>query len=338
MSGKAGGRQRRPRTAISPKKKIKAADEPTDKEGDIPEAEEGEEGEEGEGEKRRKPTPKAKGKGKPKAKAEAQQQVAAQAEELKVDIANAKHLSVVQDNVKVIMACREFKDIISADPLPIGQGGTRMPFNLADYRKAMKDEGMYECGDNFWRHALGYSARARIPMQVARVKTLRDEKFAEPCAFPLELEISVASADWDPTMHYGAWMTTTPEEYRHAWAEAILRDVKERDPAKLKLWRKFSLTTKTTFRIHSSELERYYSATQYREDLADKFALTKITLMQRIFEIVIFKDSRARAIGRSIIDITVAYHSHPDHHHMAHHGMTSPLAHGTSKYTCGAIA
>eukprot|EP00971_Amphidinium_carterae_P100416 1985994-Amphidinium_carterae.1 len=72
------------------------------------------------------------------------------------------------------------------------------------------------------------------------------------------------------------------EEYRRAYAGAIARDIKAgASPAILAEWQQHMLDTPCEFVLLETEPDRYFAATQLRENVAKQFEFTRITTMQR---------------------------------------------------------
>jgi len=152
----------------------------------------------------------------------------------------------------------------------------------------------------FFAHNVLYSARARVPLVESRIKELMNGEFKTACAFPQELVISVPDKEWKPEDHVGAWLSVSADEYRFSWVGAIARDV--RAGKDMTEWLKYMLTTRVTFSIHASELDRYYAATNIKEGFANTYSLTMITTYQRIIEICLYKEGRFRSVVSLISD------------------------------------
>ena len=209
-------------------------------------------------------------------------------EGVKFDGENAAHFVVIEEDLKTIFKNKVFEKVSDMEPLDIGKGGTRAKYDKKAYAMAMKDPGYYECGENFFKHNVLYSARARVPLVESRIKDLMNDDFQEPCVFPQELIISSGGVNWDPQSHIGAWQSVSADEFRFAYVRSIARDI--RAGKDVKAWLKHALTAKVTFKAYASEMDRYYAATNVKEAFASTYGMTMITTYQRIVEINLYKD------------------------------------------------
>ena len=207
------------------------------------------------------------------------------------DSINEGHLLKVDDDLKEVFGCHVFKDIVGAEALAIGQGATQAPYAHLSLKTAMAGPDMtYECGDNFFKHNLMYSARAKIPVIQSRIDDLMDTEFKTPCRYPSTLVISMPDKDFDPYTQLGSWYSISPEEYRRAYLGAIARDIRAQvDVETLNLWRAYVLSTSMKFVVHTTEMDRYYAATNIKERLADQYEYTRTSTYQRIEEICLYK-------------------------------------------------
>jgi hypothetical protein len=184
----------------------------------------------------------------------------------------------------------------------LDDGGTQAAFNKSAYDKAMKGvRHEYECSENFFKHDSVFSARAKIPVITARVDDIMNKRYSEPCPFGRPMIISVIDASWDPTAHQGSWRSISPEEWRRAYLGAIARDVRagvKKD--RLEQWLRFALGTTFKFVFHADEMEMYFQATNFREEIHDDFEYTRISTYQRVVEIYLFKAKLIAAHGGAV--------------------------------------
>ena len=78
----------------------------------------------------------------------------------------------------------------------------------------------------------------------------------------------------------------------------VSRDVKEdKDLDTVKKWCRRILTTTMTFLIHEHHEARYWYSVQARENITASAGVVCRTTLQRIFEVVRFRDARIKAYG-----------------------------------------
>ena len=180
---------------------------------------------------------------------------------------------------------------VEHDPLRSGKGGKMAPFDMGSYVGAMQSTGIYLCGENCFKHSFSWSARPRVPVITSRIDELMSSEYMAPTEFAQDIVIAVDSVSWDPSAHYGAWPSVSPEEYRRAFVKAVARDIRARKPAEtLKLWRRHALSSKFRFELLETDVAKYYRAANIRGQIADEYEFTRTTCYQRIVDICLFKD------------------------------------------------
>jgi hypothetical protein len=186
--------------------------------------------------------------------------------------------------------------------LGLDNGGTQAAFDKASYTKAMTGERHeYSCNENYFKHDILFSARSRIPVITKRVADIMEKRYHSPCPFGRPLVISVSDNKWDPTAHKGSWRSITPEEWRRAYLGAIARDVRAGVPKdKLEQWKRFALDTSFKFILHDDEMDMYFQATNFREEIHDDFEFTRISTYQRVVEIYLFKEKLMAEHGANV--------------------------------------
>ena len=97
----------------------------------------------------------------------------------------------------------------------------------------------------------------------------------------------------------GALVAINPEEIRHAMLGAIARDIDANVATEvLEQWRIRVLSCTGSFGVHTNEAERLQAAMQIRENFANDHEAMSRTQLQRVYEILYFRDVYARANGR----------------------------------------
>jgi hypothetical protein len=192
-----------------------------------------------------------------------------------------------------------FSNISQELPLSVADAGTQHPFNNDEFAIAIaRDDGSYTAGINlFWCEPL-YSPAPSIPIRADTIPDLVDVYFSTPAAIPHPVCISLRPGE-RPLDKRGALMAINPEEMRHAMMSAIARDIEAGvDTAVLEQWRARVLSCTGTFVVHASDASRLHMAMQLRENLANDHETMSRTPLQRVYEVIYFRDVWARTHGR----------------------------------------
>jgi hypothetical protein len=127
---------------------------------------------------------------------------------------------------------------------------------------------------------------------------LVDVYFSTPAAMPHPVCVSLRPGE-RPLDKRGALMAINPEEMRHAMMSAIARDIEAGvDTAVLEQWRARVLSCTGTFVVHASDASRLHMAMQLRENLANDHETMSRTQLQRVYEVIYFRDVWAWTHGR----------------------------------------
>ena len=115
---------------------------------------------------------------------------------------------------------------------------------------------------------------------------------------PHNVSISLKEGE-RPLDKRGALCAISPEEVRHAMMAAIARDISNGVESEvLEEWRRKVLSRTATFQVHATEAERSRVAMQLRENMANDHETMRRTQLQRIYEIIFFRDQYAKTHGR----------------------------------------
>ena len=211
---------------------------------------------------------------------------------------NANHYVKVAEWRDIIEGHSLFTNIAQEMPLSIADSGTQHPFNPEDYALAISRDAGYTAGINlFWCDTL-YSPALGIPIRAETIPDLMDCYFPVPAAMPHTICISVLP-DERPLDSRGALLAINPEEMRHAMMASIARDIIAGvGQAVLEQWRTLALSCTGNFVVHATEAARLHMAMQLRENLANDHETMSRTQLQRVYEIVHFRDVFARLNGR----------------------------------------
>ncbi len=200
-------------------------------------------------------------------------------EALLADLISARDL-VLQDDA--------FQDIVSANPLPISaeadSSGTQSPFNLSDFKQAMKSRGEYTCGVNsFWQNFL-WTPTPGVPIRRNALSSLMATVFKTPT--PVHLHFAVDSAEYTPLDQKGGLLRVSPEEVTSAQLLAMARDVRNQESVEVRRgWARAARSAIGTFKKLETPSQRYWYALQQRETLGSIHAVVHRSVYQRMHEV-----------------------------------------------------
>ena len=233
---------------------------------------------------------------------------------------NAAYLLKLRDALDVIFGHPIFGGIANELPLDISAdaaGGCQAPYKDADFMISLRVHKLYICAANFFWANHAYSPSAGVPIRDTAVRHIMATSFSEPVSFPGFLSVSclAVSSALDAR---GALESFTPDELRHAYIFAICRDVDaamhDGDPSAgdlvLRSWRRFCLSTTISFHLHESHEVRYWASLQLRENAGATADAVCRTSLQRIFEVIRFRDARVKILGpgaASAVSVATAY-------------------------------
>ncbi len=166
----------------------------------------------------------------------------------------------------------------------------------------------------FWCDAM-YTPTPGIPTRTDTIPDLMECYFQSPATMPHNIIISLREGE-RPLEKRGSLCAINPEEVRHAMMAAIARDIERGIETEfLEEWRRRVLSCTAIFQVHASEAGRLQVAMQLRENMANDHEAMSRTQLQRIYEIILFRDMFARAHGRdqaTAANIATAYANSAD--------------------------
>jgi len=200
---------------------------------------------------------------------------------------NTKHLEAMELAREEILSCREFKDIKSAQPLAIGSGGTRTPFSLYDFKCAMRDEGSYECGGNFFWVKHHYTPVRNVTTNEASIEDDMKEKYAKPVAHvDHEFLVGVSRDTSNFDVQFDTLERLSPSEFDDSLLLAVRESVRNDDKEALKIWLQAFLTVKFKFVAIDNEDEKIYISIKARSRLVPNANVGGRTMLQRLLEFI----------------------------------------------------
>ena len=201
---------------------------------------------------------------------------------------NAEHLERMDAARDDVLLCPSFKNIKTAAPLAIGRGGTKVPFNIEDYKAAISSEGVYECGGNWWWIQHNYTPVRNVYINTKMVEKDIEETFPNPVAH-LEHEVLVGVSRDTRTAKVPIANTLerlSASEFDDAFLLAVHASVKNNDKDAIKIWNTAFLTVKFRFVALDNEDEKMYKSIKERNRVGHRAEVASRTMLQRLLEFV----------------------------------------------------
>lgn len=175
------------------------------------------------------------------------------------------------------------------------------PFDIDLYNVAVRSEGLYEAGCNFfWQNSL-FTTTPSVPVNEIAVRKLMEQHFPSgPARFPWALVVGVPSDDYNPLEHKGSLQKASPEEMGHAFILAIARDIEQGvDAGVLSQWKKRALSVTFVFDASlNTDDALYFKSVSLREALLSDFRAMSRTAYQRVLEVTGFKKKYEQIHGK----------------------------------------
>ena len=241
--------------------------------------------------------PKNKKKGKAAAKLQPELR---EAEETDGNAMCAPQLIRVHEALKVIREHVLFEGVDDAKPLTVAQGGRQAAWDAKLAEKALKGTGdKYKCGGNlFWQDWL-WLANHRIPFNDGQIRAIQEyalKPLEPPKFFPYEVVVAVEAGTTDRPE--GGWPRLSPAEPLFALLFSIQEAIeKKADDGVLKAWKRVLLTGSLEVEVVPVGEERYWRASNIREQAAEHGLSVQLSLRQRIYDVAGYKLSKEAAGG-----------------------------------------
>lgn len=210
---------------------------------------------------------------------------------------NKEYFDELAQAVQSIFDHADFKDIVRAPPLTIGEGGSVAAYDHSVCKETLKTSEEHTAGGNlFWLNLL-YSTMRGIPYNHKSIELASNSLFATPSRCR-PLVIALPDAEANVLEQMGAMQCVSPEEELHAWVWAVHRDLKA--GKSLKEWKKMALSQPMTFQVISSDDDKYYKTCNMREAAGTTFRLIAHTPYQIVYEVHRFHARMETKLGESI--------------------------------------
>ena len=176
--------------------------------------------------------------------------------------------------------------------------GHKHAFKQEDFQEAMKNTGQYEAACNFWWQSFK-PTQPGIPINQRAVTNLTQHWFATaPPKFPAVVTIAAHNA-MIVERHKGDLVRASAQEIVHAFVfcchDAINQGMSDDE---LALWKRAMLTVTFDFELILTQEELYWRAANLREKVVSEFRAVALTPVQRVCQILEFKNSREKTHGR----------------------------------------
>ena len=200
---------------------------------------------------------------------------------------NTKHLEEMEAVRDTILACQEYKGIKTASPLAIGSGGIRAPFNLADFKTAITEEGCYECGGNFWWVKHRYTPVRNVNTNKQSIADDKKTKYSTPVAHvEHEIVVGVSRDTSSFKVQFDSLERLSPPEFDDSLLKAVLESVEKDDKEAKNIWLTAFLTMKYRFVAIDNEDEKIYRSIKERNRLVHNASVAGRTMLQRLLEFI----------------------------------------------------
>lgn len=216
--------------------------------------------------------------------------------------ANAKYYSEFKAAVNTVLHHTFFETVPTEQPVGIFSAGDmkghKHAFKQEDFDEAMQNTGQYEASCNFWWQSFK-PAQPGIPINQRAVANLTEHWFATaPPKFPAVVTIA-AHRDMIVDRHKGDLLRASAQEIVHAFIfgcrDAIVRGMSDEE---LHIWKRAMLTVTFDFELILTQEELYWRAANLREKVVSEFRAVALTPVQRVCQILEFKNSREKTHGR----------------------------------------
>ena len=226
-------------------------------------------------------------------------------------------ISEVHDALGKIADHVMFKDIVEQEPYNMSNGGAQAPFKQSDMTAVLNKDGpglFYKCGLNFMWQSFTWMCNHRVPINNGQIKELQRfalEPLKPPRHIPFETVIALDSATQCVMGAKGALQRLSPPEPAFAVIFSI-RDaiIQEAGDDVLGKWRDALLTASFRFELVTSGDDRYWRAQNLRQEAIEMGIVSQLSVRQWIYDVVGFKASKEKDLGRELGSSQVAKFYH----------------------------
>ena len=209
-----------------------------------------------------------------------------------------EHLMKVHDALAVIYSHDMFKDILTAEPLSVKDGGREASLDLPQAASALKNVGVYKCAANFFHQDFLFLATHKVPINSAQVQQIKQHWFPSnepPSLCPFTITVALETPACIGKRPDNGFQRLSPPEPVHALLFALAEAIETK--AKVGVLRALKnciLTATFVFEICPIGEQRYWRAANIREEMVEKGLSVQMSLRQRIYEIAGFHEQKKK--------------------------------------------
>ena len=226
-------------------------------------------------------------------------------------------INEIHDAINMMLEHPMFKDVVDQEPYNMSNGGAQAPFKQADMNAVLNKAGaglFYKCGLHFMWQSFTWMTNHRVPINRGQIKELQRfalEPLNPPRHLPFETVIALDSATQCVMSAKGALQRLSPPEPAFAVIFSI-RDslIQEAGDDVLGKWRDALLTASFRFEVMTAGDERYWRAQNLRQEAIEIGIVSQLSVRQWIYDVVGFKASKEKDLGRELGSAQVAKYYH----------------------------
>ncbi|CAK9001222.1 Uncharacterized protein SCF082_LOCUS6841 [Durusdinium trenchii] len=193
-----------------------------------------------------------------------------------------EHLMKVHDALAVIYSHEMFKDILTAEPLSVKDGGREASLDLPQAASALKNVGVYKCAANFFHQDFLFLATHKVPINSAQVQQIKQHWFPSnepPSLCPFTVTVALETPACIGKRPDNGFQRLSPPEPVHALLFALAEAIETK--AKVGVLRALKnciLTATFVFEICPIGEQRYWRAANIREEMVEKGLSVQMSL------------------------------------------------------------
>lgn len=210
----------------------------------------------------------------------------------------ARHLANVHKALQTIGNHELFKDLVHADSLEIGAGATERPYDAADCKTVLSTPSpqaggvsQFKCGGNFTWITHVWLCNHRVPFNMGQIRHLKKTKFPPldpPSSSPFRTVVALGMSD--EALGKGSLARLSPEKIDHTVLSALEEAIQSgADDSILQRWKHLLLAWSFAFEVCLEGNPRMWRAQNLREELVDIGESVKVSVRQRVMDVVLFK-------------------------------------------------
>ena len=163
-------------------------------------------------------------------------------------------------------------------------------FKDSDAAKCLAGSGMYDCGFNVFWLKLTHLSQPGVPLAERSISIIKESRFKTPKPETFVCHVPDPSHSLGGTK--GNWEMLCPEEPLHAMILRIAERIEdpEADEEELHEWRDCCLRCTAIIEVQKTVEDRYWKSINLREATVADFEALSRDVLQRILELVSYRD------------------------------------------------